>query len=345
MTRTSITAVDARRAASDWIDTVGQTLPGFGGAWLAGSLAWLADDAAVPPWSDVDVMVVMAGASPPKLGKLLHQNALLEISFIGDDEIASAESLAANYRVSCSFVQGKMLADPTGRLRGLQNALRPTFLEPAAIRDRMTQARDAALAGLGSGPPDQRPLSWRAMWVFPAGLPTHLPLLAVGENPTVRRRYEKARAVFELGHRLDLYEVLLAATGYGDVTQAETLRYWEATARAFDLAALHTETATPFFASDISPVARSISIDGPLAAIEGGAHREALFWLVATQARSLAILEEVAPDAISRQSEADFLDLLNRIGIASDADRTARSTEILALLPEIEAFSLEMIDR
>ncbi len=343
MTHSTITAAQARHAAQDWIDTVGQALPGFGGAWLAGSLAWLPNDAAVPPWSDVDVMVVIDGAAPPKLGKLLHQDTLLEISFIGGDEIASAEQLTANYRVSCSFVQGQVLADPTGRLRRLQDSLRPTFLAPTAIRDRMAQAREATLAGLQSGPPDKRPYPWHAMWVFPAGLPTHLPLLAVGENPTVRRRYEKVRTVFERGGRLDLHEALLDATGYGDVSQAEALAFWEATVRAFDLAAPHSTAATSFFASDISPIARPISIDGPLAAIEAGFHREALFWLVATQARSLAILDEVAPDVLTTEVEADFLSLLNRIGIASAADRAAKSASITALLPNIEAFSLELI--
>jgi hypothetical protein len=165
-------------------------------------------------------------------------------------------------------------------------------------------------------------------------------LLGAGENPTVRRRYEKARAIFARVGRLDLYEDLLAATGYSTLSRREVIDHWEATSRLYDLAALHSARTNPFFASDISAVARPISIDGTRNSIERDFHRETLFWLVATQARSLAILEEVAPDLISTPVTDAFASLLDDIGIATTTDRDARAKAILGLLPEIEAFSL-----
>ncbi len=340
--RPIVNAQAARRAAKDWVETTGQHLAGFAGAWIAGSVAWLPDTELVPPGSDIDVMVVLDGATPPKIGKLIHQGLLLEISFISAREVA-LEPLTANYRVSCGFVQGMLLADPQGDLRRVQSELQATFWTPEAIRDRIAQARTAAEAGIEPAPSTDSSLAWRAMWVFPAGLPTHIVLLAAGENPTVRRRYEKIRPILDGVGRLDLHEALLSATGYADFTRSEVLTHWEATRALFDLAAQHSGSATPFFASDISDVARPISIDGTLDSIERGFHRETLFWLVATQARSLAILEEVAPDVITSGMSAAFHGLVDRIGIATPADRAARGEAILALLPDLERVADELI--
>jgi hypothetical protein len=342
--RPTITATDAREAAVNWLDTTGQHLPGFAGAWLAGSVAWLPDHDLVQPWSDVDVMVVLRDEVPPKIGKLIHHDVLLEISFISAQGLAPGP-MEANYRVSCSFVEGKLLADPSGELARVQSEMQGTFWTPESVRGRIAQARLATLNGVTSAPPSTASLVWQAMWVFPAGLPTHLILLGAGENPTVRRRYEKTLPILERVGRIDLYEALLSATGYADFTRSEVLGHWEATRTVFDVAAPHSASATPFFASDISEVARSISIDGTLASIEQGFHRETLFWLVATQSRSLAILEEVAPDLITSAHTDAFQSLVDQIGIATPADRAARGEAIIALLPELERVAHDLIDR
>jgi hypothetical protein len=337
-----VTARRAREAALDWLTTTGVGIPGFSGAWLAGSVAWLPERANVPAWSDVDVMIALGDEAPPKIGKLRHQGVLLEISFIAAREV-TVEALKANYRVACSFVQGLILADPSGELTRTQAELGSTFWTADAVCDRVRQARAAAETGLTpASMPDSRSQAWQTMWVFPAGLPTHMVLLGMGWNPTVRRRYETAQAAFAQAGQLELYEDLLAATGYGPLSRSDVIDHWEATSMLFDLAAPHSALATSFFASDISTVARPISIDGTRDSIERGFHREALFWLVATQARSLAILEEVAPDLITASVTSQFLSLVNGVGIATPADRAHRSAAILALLPAIEAFSIDL---
>ena len=340
--REPITARRARLAASDWLQSIGVGLPGFAGGWLAGSVAWLPDDDIVPPWSDVDVMVVLRQEPPPKIGKLRHGGVLLEISFIAQDDVTLA-ALNTNYRVSCSFVQGMLLADPSGDLGRVLELLRTSFWTRDSVFDRIAQAHRATEAGLQpSSTTDQRSGAWQAMWVFPAGLPTHLVLLGAGENPTVRRRYEKVQPIFASADRLDLYEDLLAATGYGAFSPTDVIVHWEATRRLFDLAAPHSAAASPFFASDISAVARPISIDGTRDSIERGFHRETLFWLVATQARSLAILEEVAPTLITEPAMNGFRDLVNDIGIGTTLERISRARAIHDLLPAIQAFSIEL---
>ena len=52
----------AKHLAREWVLAHGPALPGYCGAFVHGSANWLADDAVLPPTSDLDVMVVIAGA-------------------------------------------------------------------------------------------------------------------------------------------------------------------------------------------------------------------------------------------------------------------------------------------
>lgn len=336
------TAGEAIAAARDWVQVHGRQLPGFSGAWLAGSVAWQPPAAHHPPWSDVDVMLLLDDTTlPPKPGKLRHQGVLLEISFVPVTALKPVDRLSANYRLSASFVRAPILADPTGNLTALQSALARDYALPGALADRRRQVREATIAGLHSAESNRGSLADRAQWVFPAGLPTHLLLLAMGENPTVRRRYEKVQPLLVGAGREELYEALLSATGYADLSRTEMHRYWQATSHLFDLAATISHQSDRFFATDISATARPISIDGTRDSIDRGFHREAAFWLIATQARSLMILEDLAPDLITDDVACTFTDLITRTGIATSRGMRARSQAIISLLPELERVSLE----
>jgi hypothetical protein len=54
----TMTVKQAREAARQWVIEEGSSLPGFCGAYTAGSTNWLADGAALATTSDFDVMVV-----------------------------------------------------------------------------------------------------------------------------------------------------------------------------------------------------------------------------------------------------------------------------------------------
>jgi hypothetical protein len=116
-------------------------------------------------------------------------------------------------------------------------------------------------------------------------------MLGAGENPGPRR-YEKARAISP-GRRLDLTRTA-GSDGVQHLSRREVIDHWEATSRLYDLAAYIPPGTTPFFASDISAVARPISIDGT--AIPSSETFIGRPVLVSRDAgRSLVILEEVAP--------------------------------------------------
>ena len=50
---------DAKQIAREWVHDEGCRLPAFVGAYFAGSVNWLTDDADLPPTSDLDVNVVV----------------------------------------------------------------------------------------------------------------------------------------------------------------------------------------------------------------------------------------------------------------------------------------------
>lgn len=340
--RGMITAATARATAREWVETIGTDLPGFRGAWLAGSVNWLPDAAELPPWSDVDVMCVLEGGPSTKLGKLRSNGVLLEISHVDPHTVRSADALLANYRVVASFASGHILADPTGHLATVQRSVQAEF----PLRERIIQRIDEAQQLLTNGVPAVDPaksLAEQVMWVFPAGIITHLPLVAALQNPTVRRRYETSRALLERHGQLDLHERILEATGYGDLSRADVEQHYRGMVDVFDAAS--NGPATPFFfASDISAGARAIAVDGTWDLISRGLHRESMFWIIATWARAMVIMNTQYSGTIPSQYDSMFRTLLDTWGIHSRADLQRQGNRILALVPEVRELSLAMLN-
>src|SRR5262245_51039004 len=119
---------DARSAVAAWVREHAGTDPGFRGALLAGSTAQLPDDAQVPTGSDIDVMIVTSAGGPqPKLGKFRYQGALLEVSYLTDQQLASPQAVLSSYHVAGVLRTGSVIADPTGDLEALAGAVRREF--------------------------------------------------------------------------------------------------------------------------------------------------------------------------------------------------------------------------
>ncbi|MGH3586487.1 MAG: hypothetical protein ACRDQ0_09190, partial [Pseudonocardia sp.] len=131
---------EARAAALDWVRRHAAADPGFRGAFLTGSAADRDGAQPQPPWSDVDVTVVVAGdAAPPKPGKISHRGALLDVNVVPEALLADVQKVAATHYLAPSFTgpPDRVLLDPTGLLGRLRAAIAPTFAEPAAVRRRV----------------------------------------------------------------------------------------------------------------------------------------------------------------------------------------------------------------
>lgn len=337
-------ARQAREIARQWAETEATAMPGLLGVYLAGSINWLPEDAELPATSDIDMMVVLAGPKPSlKPGKFPYQDALLEVSYQSADTFGSAEQLLANFQLSPGFRAGAVLLDPTGRLAELQRSVAEAFAQRSWVVRRCEHTVNNLRGMLAYSTGQADTLHEQATgWLFGTSGPTQLMLVAGLRNPTVRKRYLAAREVLaEYGH-LDTYELLLEHLGCAQMTPARVSEHVHALAAVFDAAS--AVARTPYvFLSDISQVARPISIDGSRELIAQGYHREAIFWIVATYARCLRILHHDAPPDVQEQFKVGFRSLLADLGVASPAERQQRSTAVLDSLPQLWDVAMEIV--
>lgn len=117
-----------------------------------------------------------------------------------------------------------------------------------------------------------------------------------------------------------------------DAGQAE--RHLAALTGVFDATTAVLQTPFPF-ASDLSADARPIAIDGSRELIEGGYHREAMFWIVATYSRCQAVLYSDAAPEMRDRFHPGYLRLLADFGITAFDDLSRRAAAVVAQLPEV----------
>jgi hypothetical protein len=143
----------ARAAAADWVARHAAGAAGFRGAFLTGSTLELPRDTELPLGSDVDVMVLVdEGEPPPKLGKRLWRDVLVEVTFLPSAAVAEPDAVLADARLAPSFRTGAVLADPTGHLRRLEAHVAPRFAEPRWVWRRCAQTLRRIEAACGTSP-------------------------------------------------------------------------------------------------------------------------------------------------------------------------------------------------
>lgn len=336
---------DARAVARDWVLSAAADQPAlsaaadqaaFRGAFVSGSAAYLPASAELPATSDVDIVVVTAGRQPPpKLGKLVHDGVLLDVSYAPWSAITSARQVAKSYVLAPALAaEDTLLADPTGRLATLHRVIAAGFATPAAVADRV----DHVLAGVERHLDDVDPSApWaeQVLAVFPLSLPTQVPLVAALRPPTVRLRYLRAREVTSA----PMYESLLRLLGCAEVSAEVVTAALDRLTEVFDTTV--PVARSPYaFAGDLTVAGRPGAIDGSRALVDAGEHREAVFWIVATLARCQLMLLTDAPSLTDPESFADTVGELT--GLRTPADIRNRRTETLALLPRLRAEALHL---
>ena len=337
-------AGEAKAAAARWVEEEASGSPGFAGAFLHGSIVGMADDAPLAPSSDVDVMVVRDGALPDvKPGKFISSGVVLDVTDLTWDALGSAEEVLGQYHLAGSFRYPSVLADPSGRLRPLNLAVAREFARRYWVRRRCADAMSRIERNLASSATAEMWHDRVTSWLFGTGVMTHVLLVAGLRNPTVRTRYAAAKDLMRRYNRLADYETLLVLQGSVGLTRAQVEGHLAGLAEVFDVAAAEVRTPV-FFATDISPEARVIAIDGSREMIERGDHREAVFWIVATYARCLSILDRDAAPEVSERFRPGFDELLADLGIVGNADLAMRAVEVRAALPWLLGMAEEIMD-
>jgi hypothetical protein len=318
-------AQQARAVAARWVQEHAGEVPGYAGALVGGSVAWLPADAELPRTSDVDLMVVTDDpAAGPSRSKRRYGGVLLEVTLQPWSELRSPERVLSSYHLAGLLRPGTLLADPTGRLTRLQAATAGRYASRTWVRRRCQDATGRILGGLDRLDPSAPVPAQVLTWLFPTGVTTHVLLTAGLRNPTVRLRYLAARTLLDDYGQAGFHEELLALLGCAHLTRDQVGRHLAAMTVAFDAATLVAGAPFPF-ASDISPAARPVAVDGSRDLLDQGHHREAVFWIAATYARCLLIL--------ARETDPGFAALLGDLGVASPADLGRRALAVRGFLP------------
>lgn len=325
----------AREIAKEWVRQYASREPWFLGSYFSGSSVGMADTDELPIGTDIDIMLVTSEDEPPlKPGKLQYRDTLIEATYLPIHLLSSSEKVLSSYHLAGSFRKDTLIDDPTGHLKDLQREVSLHFAEEKWVHLRCQEARNRVENGLKAIHPSAPFHEQVTNWLFPAGVTTHVLLVAALKNPTIRLRYLKVRNVLLKYGQEELYLELLTQLGCRDFTPEQVEHHVRKLEKTFDAAASIAKTPF-FFSTDITPEAKSIAIDGSYELIKSGFHREAVFWIVATFARCHAILSADAHPDLQQAHAPAFRDLMDDLGIRSSWDIAQRSEEVLQCLPRV----------
>ncbi|MET8836255.1 hypothetical protein ABZV78_20365 [Micromonospora sp. NPDC004540] len=331
----------ARAVAVEWVREEMRRDPSTGGAFFSGSTVDLPDDAVLPSWSDVDVLLVR-DAPAAKVGKFVHRGVLLEVSALTWAELGSPEDVLGSWVFAPMFRTDTVIADPSGRLAAVRERVAAGFADPAWVRRRCAGVRRRIEDGLARLDERASLAEQVLAWVFPTSVLAVLPAVAGLRDPTVRRRYVRAREVLAAHGFGDRYEELLASLDGGGVGPGRVREHLAGLAVAFDEAARVARTPFPFRA-DLS-AGRPVVLDGSAELVAAGAHREAMFWVVVTYARCHAVLAADAPGR-ERVLRPAFEAAVADLQVVSAADRRRRAAALLGSLPRWQAVADAVAER
>jgi hypothetical protein len=340
---------EAREAARLWMFEEASRIPGFCGAYAAGSTNWLPDNAELSSASDLDIMVVVADqdqfAEQNRVGsrdKFLYEGTLLEVSYLGNDLFRSPEQILSDYHLAPSFRTTKILRDPLGRLTLLLEAVSREYAKRRWVQRRCENARDKVSRYLRSISEEAALHDQVMACLFAAGITTHVLLAAGLRNPTVRARYVAVRDLLGEYGLADFHETLLESLGSARISQERVQKHVGTLTAIFEVTKKCIKTPFPF-ASDISDNARPAAIDGSLELIRRGYHREAMFWVGVTHSRCKKVLSCDAPGELTQSFKDTYQEVAEDLGVSSFGEVQRRSAEIEAMLPRVCELAEELI--
>lgn len=296
-------AKDAKQLAAQWVAEEVAHLPGFHGAYLAGGIHRVADDEPWPAYIDVDVHVILdrPQESGRKQDTYLYHGLLLEAYYVDKAGYGSWELVASNPLEAQSFRAPCVLADPTGSLTAIQQAVTESF-----SRREWVAARCGVLRQQMVGVLDDEALSASmfAMVKVLANIP-YIIANVRGKDPTNRRAYCVVREVLHADGREDLYESILAVNGIASVSREEVEVRLRECLRAFDRAV--EVFRTPFWSDHrMHDHVRPYIAEGAREMIGEGLHREAMAWIIWNHVVANVVIQADAPEEEKREFQQAY---------------------------------------
>jgi hypothetical protein len=322
--------------ARQWVDEQGSALPGFQGAYLAGSINEMAKDDPFPLFRDVDVYVVVDDPSQIAVPqeKFVYRGVLLERVTSSVAEHRSAETILASINAA-SVARANILSDPTGLLHELQSSVAAQYAHPQWIAARCQGQKQFIAYMIGQADSAHDPVFFLGFTVLYLG---GLVALADGHPPTVRRCLAVSGDLLHAHGRPDLHESILALLGSASMDRTEVVGHLESCIPAFDTAV--QVLSTPFYTSwNLHEGSRPYLIDGSWEMIDAGQHREAMFWISMMHSVAHTAIRNDAPETDKAHYGAAFDRLRAALGVPADQDWHHRVELARRLTEEVAQFA------
>ncbi len=334
----------AIQRARDWVAEESTRIPGFHGAFLAGSLTRLPHDMPLEPWRDVDVVMVTTDRAAVKEDRLelIHEGIILECGLLGDEGFRSAETLLSEPEHADNLAAGVILADPTGALGRLHKAVAAEYFRRRWVQARVDSRARVVTKRLVAGRKALEAGDLAAVlmhfYVGTAQL-VNLSSLANATPLTLRRCFIRTGEILEAQGRADLHEEALALIGTAKLTRADTERFLSHFDEAFELATRIKRQPVHYdfkFRSHLRPY----YVDGTREMIDAGRHREAMFWIIGYAYQAWLVLLSDATDEQQQPHLArlvEFFQTLDLLPTSDWADRLDRYESLLQKFTEAAA--------
>jgi hypothetical protein len=296
-----MTVSEVTRIVQEWVDLRASSMPGFAGAYLWGGITALPLDAEFHQYRDVDVVIVLAGGAEvgqDDTQEVLYRGVMLEVLLKGLDAHRDAEAVLANPSHGPNMAATQILADPTGLLVTLQEAVvagfgRQRWIKARCEAEKRQAEEQLAVLRSTSDPAASQEAFW-AIWELLSALSG---LLAVAqlERPTTRRTLSLLGDLLQKQGRPDLHEGVLRVWVSADMSRADVQAMLDQSVAAFSRSVEVYRTPTPY-GFTIKPHLRPYLLDASQEMIDEGHYREATFWIMTLATESYLVLHNDAPE-------------------------------------------------
>lgn len=332
----------ARKVAATWVSRHASLEEGFGGAFFSGTTR-LSDGVELSPTSDLNVLVVRGRhEAPADLGRFVYHGVLLNVGYVSWARLLLPGSVLASYELAACFRTDRIIVDPTGHLRRLQEHVAQRFAERSWVQRRCQDVRAELERGLRTVDP-LTPVPQQVTALF-AGmiLSAQLILVPALRHPPSWRNYVVARKVLARFDQAEAYPELLETMGCVHLGARRVQLHLQALAKTFD-ATVAASRSPYFLGTPITPVARSIVIDGSQELIDNGYHREAMLVIVAAFAQCHTALTADASRHDRRELMPAFESALSDLNLDSVDDMQQRVANLLRYVPVLWGISEKIL--
>ncbi len=295
---------DVVEIVREWVDLHARHLPDFAGAYLWGGITALPTDAPFHLYRDVDVVIVLTKGAQDDDLELLYRDLMLEVISKNLEDHRDAHAVLANPSDGPNMATTQVLADPTGILAPLHQAVAAEYGRRRWIQARCDAEKASAEQFLAAMREASTPLEILDSVRPFLGALSGLLAVAQLKRPTTRRTLALLRELLEAQGRLDLHEAALMLMGSVHMRRSDVQSMLDQCVSAFDRAVEVIQTSTPYgFA--LRPHLRPYHVEGTQEMIDEGNHREAVFWITCLDTAYI-VLENDAPEAEKPGFAAQF---------------------------------------